>query len=108
MTPYVGVIPPPNVLDKLARNVASSRSALEWPHSVRATRIKLHELSRRKTVQKAIERHTPAPHSAARAVVEVVIPPPPARRPLYRQSSMDFLPVKNEATSVTRYVNSIG
>jgi transcription factor SPN1 len=102
MTPYVGVIPPPNVLDKLARNITSSRTALEWPHSVRATRIKLHELCRRKTVQKAIERHAPASQLPTRGVVEVVLQPPPARRPLYRQSSMDFLPVKNEATSVTR------
>ncbi|KAG8688103.1 hypothetical protein FRC08_011618 [Ceratobasidium sp. 394] len=102
MTPYVGVIPPPNVLDKLARNIALSRTALEWPHSVRATRVKLHELCRRKTVQKAIERHTPAPHPVNQNSPQVTEIVPPARRPLYRQSSMDFLPVKNEPTSVTR------
>ncbi|KAF8606568.1 hypothetical protein BDV93DRAFT_553735 [Ceratobasidium sp. AG-I] len=101
MTPYVGVIPPPNVLDKLARNIASSRTALEWPHSIRATRVKLHELCRRKTVQKAIERHTPAPNQVTQNSPQA-IPAPPVRRPLYRQSSMDFLPVKNEPTSVTR------
>ncbi|KAG8747344.1 hypothetical protein FRC10_001523 [Ceratobasidium sp. 414] len=102
MTPYVGVIPPPNVLDKLARNIALSRTALEWPHSVRATRVKLHELCRRKTVQKAIERHTPAPHPVTQNSPQVTEIMAPTRRPLYRQSSMDFLPVKNEPTSVTR------
>ncbi|CEL55551.1 hypothetical protein RSOLAG1IB_01563 [Rhizoctonia solani AG-1 IB] len=99
MTPYVGVVPPPNVLDKLARDIALSRNALEWPHSVRATRVKLHELCRRKTVKKAIDRRVPPP--APRTTVEVVLESPPPRRPLYRQSSMDFLPVK-EVTSVTR------
>ncbi|KAG9104841.1 hypothetical protein FRC06_008071 [Ceratobasidium sp. 370] len=102
MTPYVGVVPPPNVLDKLARNIALSRTALEWPHSVRATRVKLHELCRRKTVQKAIERRTPAPHPVTQNSPQVTEIMPPTRRPLYRQSSMDFLPVKNEPTSVTR------
>ncbi|KAG8731272.1 hypothetical protein FRC11_004598 [Ceratobasidium sp. 423] len=99
MTPYVGVIPPPNVLDKLARDIALSRNALEWPHSVRATRVKLNELCRRKTAKKATERRAPAP---ARSAVEVVPESAPPRRPLYRQSSMDFLPVKDEVTSVTR------
>ncbi|KAJ1307706.1 hypothetical protein OPQ81_001795 [Rhizoctonia solani] len=102
MTPYVGIIPPPNVLDKLARNIASSRTALEWPHSIRATRVKLHELCRRKTVQKAIERRAPPTQPTVCNPVEVVPESAPPRRPLYRQSSMDFLPVKNEVTSVTR------
>ncbi|CAE6462152.1 unnamed protein product [Rhizoctonia solani] len=101
MTPYVGVIPPPNVLDKLARDIALSRNALEWPHSVRATRVKLHELCRRKTVKKAIDRRAPPPEPSSRSTVEVVLESAPPRRPLYRQSSMDFLPVK-EVTSVTR------
>ncbi|CUA68431.1 hypothetical protein RSOLAG22IIIB_03467 [Rhizoctonia solani] len=99
MTPYVGVVPPPNVLDKLARDIALSRNALEWPHSTRATRVKLHELCRRKTVKKAIERRAPPTPSST---VEIVPESAPSRRPLYRQSSMDFLPVKDEATSVTR------
>ncbi|CAE6440502.1 unnamed protein product [Rhizoctonia solani] len=99
MTPYVGVIPPPNVLDKLARDIALSRNALEWPHSTRATRVKLHELCRRKTVKKATERRAPP---ILRSTVEIVPDSAPPRRPLYRQSSMDFLPVKDEATSVTR------
>ncbi|QRV75208.1 hypothetical protein RhiJN_03223 [Ceratobasidium sp. AG-Ba] len=102
MTPYVGVIPPPNVLDKLARNIALSRNAMEWPHSVRATRVKLHELCRRKTVQKAIERHATSPRPDSQNSPQVAEIMPPTRRPLYRQSSMDFLPVKNEPTSVTR------
>ncbi|CAE6461284.1 unnamed protein product [Rhizoctonia solani] len=102
MTPYVGAIPPPNVLDKLARDIACSRTALEWPHSIRATRVKLHELCRRKTVQKAIERRAPPGRPTPRSTVEVAPESAPPRRPLYRQSSMDFLPVKNEVTSVTR------
>ncbi|KAH7341613.1 hypothetical protein B0J17DRAFT_714775 [Rhizoctonia solani] len=102
MTPYVGVIPPPNVLDKLARDIACSRTALEWPHSIRATRVKLHELCRRKTVQKATERRAPPGRPTPRNTVEVAPESAPPRRPLYRQSSMDFLPVKNEVTSVTR------
>ncbi|QRW18105.1 hypothetical protein RhiXN_03029 [Rhizoctonia solani] len=101
MTPYVGVVPPPNVLDKLARDIALSRNALEWPHSVRATRVKLHELCRRKTVKKAIDRRAPPAEPTPRNTVEVVSESAPPRRPLYRQSSMDFLPVK-EVTSVTR------
>ncbi|CAE6536296.1 unnamed protein product [Rhizoctonia solani] len=100
MTPYVGVIPPPNVLDKLARDIALSRTALEWPHSVRATRVKLNELCRRKPVKKAAERR--AAPQPTRTTVEDVPESAPSRRPLYRQSSMDFLPVKNEVTSVTR------
>jgi hypothetical protein len=46
LTPWASPIPPPNLLDKVARSISTSKGPLEWPHSVRATRVKLTELSR--------------------------------------------------------------
>jgi transcription factor SPN1 len=46
LTPFVGPVPPSNLLDKIARGVAQAKGTEEWPHSVRATRVKLMELAR--------------------------------------------------------------
>ncbi|KAJ7773426.1 hypothetical protein B0H16DRAFT_1660461 [Mycena metata] len=45
MTPFNGPIPPSNLLDKIARGVTQAKGE-DWPHSLRATRVKLIELAR--------------------------------------------------------------
>ncbi|KAI9574010.1 hypothetical protein HD554DRAFT_579258 [Boletus coccyginus] len=46
ITPFNGFIPPSNLLDKIARGVSAAKGPNDWPHSIRATRIKLLELAR--------------------------------------------------------------
>ena len=45
LTPFIGSIPPSNLLDKIARGVAEAKGT-DWPHSMRATRAKIVELAR--------------------------------------------------------------
>lgn len=76
--------------------MTQAKGQTDWPHSVRATRVKLLELSRMKAkdeMEKARERNR---HLVIREEVEMDdvhagadgIDGP---RPLYRQSSMDFI-----------------
>ncbi|KAJ3869050.1 hypothetical protein EV359DRAFT_30983 [Lentinula novae-zelandiae] len=103
VTPFNGPIPPSNLLDKIARGVANAKGPAEWPHSLRATRVKLIEIAR----QRAKEDPPRGPKSVVTDENDDiscystdsdmnaglsrkrsrVIP----RRPLYRQSSMDFV-----------------
>ncbi|KAI6042853.1 hypothetical protein EDC04DRAFT_2654997 [Pisolithus marmoratus] len=46
ITPFNGPVPPPNLLDKVARGISAAKGPNNWPHTVRATRIKLLELAR--------------------------------------------------------------
>ncbi|KAJ7227313.1 hypothetical protein GGX14DRAFT_629399 [Mycena pura] len=112
MTPFNGPIPPSNLLDKIARSVAQAKGE-DWPHSLRATRVKLIEVARaiaeedskpRKTIPEENDMDTAAYPSFKEGEVlqqttnigigktglGVGIGLGP-RRPLYRQSSMDFL-----------------
>lgn len=100
VTPFNGPIPPSNLLDKIARGVSQAKGPIDWPHSLRATRVKLIELSRLRAKEQA------AAEQEARVIVEE---PENAmeteanpmtgdrqeksglKRPLYRQSSMDFM-----------------
>lgn len=110
ITPFNGSIPPPNLLDKIARGITAAKGPNDWPHSVTATRAKLLDLARarakeerRKSIidedviflsgnvhrpaelSKCVERNENSP--------DVLQPTTNAskRHPLYRQSSMDFM-----------------
>ncbi|KAK7463501.1 hypothetical protein VKT23_006849 [Stygiomarasmius scandens] len=103
VTPFNGPIPPSNLLDKIARGISSAKGPVEWPHSLRATRVKLIEICRQRAKEEA--------QSPIRLVTDenddiscynpdsdVSMDGPNrknsssrVRRPLYRQSSMDFL-----------------
>ncbi|KAJ7104029.1 hypothetical protein B0H15DRAFT_794896 [Mycena belliarum] len=104
MTPFNGPIPPSNLLDKIARGVTQAKGE-DWPHSLRATRVKLIELARTIAEEDSKPRQTIPeendmdcsgyPHFAQSDVLQpttntsgIGLGP---RRPLYRQSSMDFL-----------------
>ncbi|KAJ6576630.1 hypothetical protein DFH09DRAFT_1260776 [Mycena vulgaris] len=109
MTPFNGPIPPSNLLDKIARGVTQAKGE-DWPHSLRATRVKLIELARtiaeedskpRKTIPEENDMDcSDYPYFAEGDVLQqttnigigktigIGLGP---RRPLYRQSSMDFL-----------------
>ncbi|GLB40367.1 hypothetical protein LshimejAT787_0802380 [Lyophyllum shimeji] len=98
VTPFNGPIPPSNLLDKIARGVAEAKGPIDWPHSLRATRVKLIELSRARAkeeqslmaevnsdleMEEASDRYHGYPESAGKGIS--------VKRPLYRQSSMDFM-----------------
>ncbi|KAJ7030375.1 hypothetical protein C8F04DRAFT_1113429 [Mycena alexandri] len=110
MTPFNGPIPPSNLLDKIARGVTQAKGE-DWPHSLRATRVKLIELARtmaeedskpRKSIPEESDMdYSDYPTFAEGDVLQqttnlgttglgigISLGP---RRPLYRQSSMDFL-----------------
>lgn len=125
ITPFNGFIPPSNLLDKIARGVSAAKGPNDWPHSIRATRIKLLELARsmaqeerRRDVTR--ERSVPLGQLVWQGDTYRARTPDPAevlqlrtntpihaRRPLYRQSSMDFLdPDKSDRSeSIARYVH---
>ena len=120
ITPFNGSVPPSNLLDKIARGILAAKGPNDWPHSIRATRIKLLELARRKAQderRKSIVGEQSVPLGAYRArtpdPTEVLQPrtntPIHARRPLYRRSSMDFMdPDKSDRSeSIARYVASV-
>lgn len=87
-------------MDKIARGVSQAKGPIDWPHSLRATRVKLIELSRAraKEEQNSIaevfsdmetdeNNHLPNfkyyPEGAGKGIG--------IKRPIYRQSSMDFM-----------------
>ncbi|KAF8339693.1 uncharacterized protein EI90DRAFT_3012662 [Cantharellus anzutake] len=93
-SPYTGTIPPSNLLDRMGRSILDTLSPNEWPHSLRATRLKL--------LQVAKQLAKPASPS-------VVVNPAPtsprtpqrgssvaARAPLSGKDGMDYLPVVEE------------
>jgi hypothetical protein len=105
--------------------VSQAKGPAEWPHSLRATRVKLIELSRQRAAAEdaALDRRKQAAdendefacyadgdssdmgsnHGKKALGLGAGI-----RRPLYRQSSMDFLnssaPNFKDNDSITRYV----
>ncbi|KAG8884728.1 hypothetical protein FRB97_003512 [Tulasnella sp. 331] len=44
-TPFVGTVPPQNVLQTLARSVKDGKDHVDWPHSSKSTRLMLHRLA---------------------------------------------------------------
>ena len=101
VTPFHGPIPPSNLLDKIARGVSQAKGPADWPHSIRATRVKLLELARahakeetlaqqrRQTIREEVEIDDGSNYSYFHDGEEK--PVGGTRRPLYRQSSMDFI-----------------
>ncbi|KAG9314977.1 hypothetical protein JVU11DRAFT_4086 [Chiua virens] len=125
ITPFNGPVPPSNLLDKIARGISAAKGPNDWPHSIRATRIKLLELARRKA-QEERRRAVLGEHSASLSEVlgqsdacGTRTPDPPevfqvrtntpihTRRPVYRQSSMDFMDPdqSDRSESIARYVS---
>ncbi|KAI3614970.1 hypothetical protein WG66_016916 [Moniliophthora roreri] len=117
LTPFNGPIPPSNLLDKIARGVANAKGPAEWPHSLRATRVKLIELARQrakedqavKYARACIDENDDIGYFAADSDVNLGLGRKSSmgiRRPLYRQSSMDFMNTDdrkiNGADSITR------
>ncbi|KAJ7744320.1 hypothetical protein B0H14DRAFT_3117509 [Mycena olivaceomarginata] len=114
MTPFNGPIPPSNLLDKIARGVTQAKE--DWPHSLRATRVKLIELARtiaeedskpKKTIPEESAMDCSESYFAEADVLQQTtnigmgkmgLGP---RRPLYRQSSMDFLDTSDPLDSDT-------
>ena len=101
VTPFNGPIPPSNLLDKIARGVSQAKGPADWPHSIRATRVKLLELARahakeealaeqrRQIIREEVEIDDGSNYSYFHDGEEKPVGGP--RRPLYRQSSMDFI-----------------
>ncbi|KAK7050874.1 hypothetical protein VNI00_004986 [Paramarasmius palmivorus] len=117
LTPFNGPIPPSNLLDKIARGVASAKGPVDWPHSLRATRVKLIELARQRAKDEQSTKHSRAfidenddiGYFAADSDVSLGLARKSSmgiRRPLYRQSSMDFMNTDdrkiNGSDSITR------
>ena len=117
VTPFNGPIPPSNLLDKIARGVSQAKGPSEWPHSIRATRVKLLELARsrakeeallkqqRQVIKEEVEIDDGSHYSyfhegEEKAFGDIGIAP---RRPLYRQSSMDF--IKPSVTEIRENTN---
>ncbi len=97
LTPFIGPVPPSNLLDKIARGVAQAKGSSEWPYSLRATRAKLVELcrARAKEVSAEQKRYNTIQEEDMDQDLEqfreVLNRTTNIRRPLYRQNSMDFM-----------------
>ncbi|TFK40165.1 hypothetical protein BDQ12DRAFT_721632 [Crucibulum laeve] len=127
VTPFNGPIPPSNLLDKIARGVSEAKGPIDWPHSIRATRVKLIELARLKAKEDSLERRrgiAEVPeieiddgsnysyyHNGAENPLNVNPVGLGSRRPLYRQSSMDFMNVAGtnlkENDNITKLSNRL-
>ena len=91
MTPFNGPVPPSNLLDKIARGVTARKGPVEWPHSLRATRAKIVELARLRAKEDTAS-DTIAEEESTDPGVPAQTTAKGTKRPLYRQSSMDFMP----------------
>ncbi|KAF8496039.1 hypothetical protein JB92DRAFT_1079806 [Gautieria morchelliformis] len=103
-TPFNGPVPPSNLLDKIARSVSQAQGPLDWPHSLRATRAKVVEIARARGKDRNKENMT-IDEQDEDGVVEA----PPGRqsnKPLYRQSSMDFLPSRDKGSGSVNRLSS--
>ena len=116
LTPFIGPVPPSNLLDKIASGVAQAKGPNEWPYSLRATRSKLVELCRARAKEVAAEQkrrniiEEEDMDQGLEQSREVLQHTTNIKRPLYRQSSMDFMQsAKLElcgTDAFTRYVSS--
>ena len=114
LTPFNGPIPPSNLLDKIAKGVAKAKGPLDWPHSLRATRAKIVELARgheKESVNGDISDTIAEEESNGSDVPLQQTTNTGPKRPLYRQSSMDFMqPAKVDIQDndyIRRYVSDI-
>jgi len=94
LTPFNGPVPPSNLLDKIARGLTHAKGPIDWPHSLRATRAKIVELAR--TLSQGSVDGDASDTIAEEESVASDIPLKHTtnvgpKRPLYRQSSMDFV-----------------
>jgi transcription factor SPN1 len=119
LTPFNGPVPPSNLLDKIARGVAQAKGPEEWPHSIRATRMKLMELARtrdkeatqeaqrRKMIREEDEEDEDEEYFGFGEVLRSTINTTP-RRSLHRQSNVDAMNVDkpdiNDNTSRSVFV----
>ncbi|KAI8969498.1 hypothetical protein BD414DRAFT_525812 [Trametes punicea] len=90
LTPFNGPVPPSNLLDKIARGVISAKGPVEWPHSLRATRAKIIELARLRATEDTSSDTIAEEEPSEKDVLQQTTNTGP-KRPLYRQSSMDFM-----------------
>ncbi|KAI0663879.1 hypothetical protein C8Q70DRAFT_907296 [Cubamyces menziesii] len=90
LTPFNGPVPPSNLLDKIARGVIAAKGPVEWPHSLRATRAKIVELARLRGVEDNSSDTIAEEEPSDKDVLQQTTNTGP-KRPLYRQSSMDFM-----------------
>ncbi|TCD64907.1 Transcription factor iws1 [Steccherinum ochraceum] len=95
LTPFNGPVPPSNLLDKIAKGVSHAKGPIDWPHSLRATRAKIVELARVRareaadggdTTDTIAEEETTGSDVPLKQTTNTG-----PKRPLYRQSSMDFM-----------------
>ncbi|CCM00116.1 uncharacterized protein FIBRA_02143 [Fibroporia radiculosa] len=93
LTPFNGPVPPSNLLDKIARGVSQAKGSVGWPHSLRATRAKIVELARMRAKEAASDgaSDTIAEEDASDPDAQQQSTSSGPKRPLYRQSSMDFM-----------------
>ncbi|KAI0649063.1 hypothetical protein C8Q79DRAFT_998945 [Trametes meyenii] len=90
LTPFNGPVPPSNLLDKIARSVISAKGPAEWPHTLRATRAKIVELARLRGTEDTSSDTIAEEEISDKDVLQQTTNTGP-KRPLYRQSSMDFM-----------------
>ncbi|SJL09712.1 uncharacterized protein ARMOST_13093 [Armillaria ostoyae] len=113
VTPFNGPIPPSNLLDKIARGVAQAKGPNDWPFSLRATRVKLIEIARSRAKEEAkvyADENDDYFFRGGESELPAVGKKP--RRPVYRQSSMDFLygsisEDQDEHDNITRLSNRL-
>ncbi|KIL58755.1 hypothetical protein M378DRAFT_200399 [Amanita muscaria Koide BX008] len=109
VTPFIGPVPPSNLLDKIARGIAHAKGPLDWPHSVRATRVKLVELAKKRAKDESLQ-HSDVSDRENQFDAECDAKRQNIRRPLYRQNSMDFMNVAGphlDEDNITRLANRL-
>lgn len=95
LTPFNGPVPPSNLLDKIAKGVSKAKGPIDWPHTLRATRAKIVELARVRAKEGADDGNS-TDTIAEEEITGSDVPLKQTtntgpKRPLYRQSSMDFM-----------------
>ncbi|KAI5122892.1 hypothetical protein M0805_007570 [Coniferiporia weirii] len=88
LSPFNGSFPPANVLDKISRSIIHAKDPLEWPHSIRSTRIKLLKIARGRAEENGLRGGIRSPDLFSDILQPTTNVP---KKPLYRQSSMDFI-----------------
>ncbi|KAL4243813.1 hypothetical protein ABKN59_010712 [Abortiporus biennis] len=94
LTPFNGPVPPSNLLDKIARGLTNAKGPIDWPHSIRATRAKVVELARCHAKSSSDSDNSDTIAEEEPTGPQVPLHPTAStgpKRPLYRQSSMDFM-----------------
>ncbi|KAI0734340.1 hypothetical protein BC629DRAFT_1585892 [Irpex lacteus] len=105
LTPFIGSVLPSNLLDKIARRVLEAKGE-DWPHSIRATRAKLIELGRVRARESrdvsgsgsdTIAEEGDGSDVPLQATTNIA-----PKRPMRRQSSMDFIKPPKDNANITR------